>query len=125
MIMSHENAPLTRRKFVRRAATGAGLLAACGTLVTLVNRTRTRAVRDHSVENPLAYRLDHLDEVDPKWLHHESPGRFQTPLVQSRRITVGPEDRIYIGATAPSPCSTPMVTCLPSSTWTAPRAVWL
>jgi hypothetical protein len=87
--MKSERFPLNRREFVQEGVKGAGLLAAAAWAA------RAGAA---GKENPFAYDVSRLRKVDPKLIHYEEVRRFRCPHADPRRITVGPDDRVYVAA---------------------------
>jgi hypothetical protein len=87
--MKRSRAMISRRRFLQRGAQGVGLLAVG------VAAARSAKAADKSA-NPFAYDIDRLTHTDPKLIQYEQVNRFASPHPQPRRITVGPENRLYI-----------------------------
>lgn len=48
--------------------------------------------------NPFAYDISKYTTVDPKWLHYEPVAQFKAPRAEARRLTVGPDQNLYLSA---------------------------
>jgi hypothetical protein len=75
---------ISRRRFLRQSAQGAGLLAVGSAF---------GAGKD---ANPFAYDLGRVSKTDPKLVRYEQVGRFACPNPEPRRIALGPENRVYV-----------------------------
>ncbi len=95
--MKIRNASITRRDFLREATGGAGLLAVgSGTLAASIGLGRAASAGNQA--NPFAYDVERLRKTDPKLIHYEQVASFRSPHEDSRRIFIGPDDRVYIAA---------------------------
>jgi hypothetical protein len=95
--MKSRNPAITRRHFIDRTARGAGILAVTGGSIAASIRL-ARGASPGKDPNPFAYDVDRLRKTDPKLIHYEQVGHFAGPNPDPRRITIGPEDRVYIAA---------------------------
>jgi hypothetical protein len=95
--MKSRNPAITRRHFIDRTARGAGILAVTGGSFAASIRLACGASPGKD-PNPFAYDVDRLRKTDPKLIHYEQVGHFTGPNPDPRRITIGPEDRVYIAA---------------------------
>ena len=95
--MKSRNPAITRRHFIDRTARGAGILAVTGGPFAASIRL-ARGASPGKDPNPFAYDVDRLRKTDPKLIHYEQVGHFTGPNPDPRRITIGPEDRVYIAA---------------------------
>jgi len=95
--MRNRKQTITRRRFIKETARGAGVLAASGAAVVASTR-RARAAGAGKDANPFAYDLERLRKTDPKLIHYEQAGRFPSPYPEPHRIAVGPEDQVYVAA---------------------------
>ena len=95
--MKNRNRAITRRHFINRAVRDAGLLAVSGVSIATSVRL-ARGASPGKEPNPFAYDVERLRKTDPKLIHYEQVGRFAGPKPEPRRITIGPEDRVYIAA---------------------------
>ena len=86
---------LSRRQFIQAGAYTAGAVALTGTTVGVTRRLMTPKPAEG---NPFAYKTAHIAETDPKWLHYEEVTRFPCPRSDARRISNGPNDRLYLAA---------------------------
>ncbi len=57
-----------------------------------------RAASVGTEPNPFAYDVERLRKTDPKLIKYEQVGHFPCPNPLPRRITVGPDDHLYIAA---------------------------
>jgi hypothetical protein len=48
--------------------------------------------------NPFAYDVDRFTRTDPNLVHYREINRFTPPQSGARRIVIGPNDRLYVGA---------------------------
>ena len=88
---------ISRRDFLKETAGGAGILAV-GTGSFAASIGLGRAASAGKDPNPFAYDVERLRQTDPKLIHYEQVGCFPSPNADSRRIAIGPEDRVYIAA---------------------------
>jgi len=95
--MKNPNRDITRRRFLKETAGGAGILAVgSGSFAASIGLARgASAGKD---PNPFAYDVERLSKTDPKLVRYEQVGRFPSPNPDARRIAIGPEDRVYIAA---------------------------
>lgn len=84
---------ISRRQFIDAAAIGC-LAASSAALAGSVKLAG--AETDSGSANPFAYDLSRFTTTDPKLIRYEEIGRVSCPHPQPRRITVGPDDRIYV-----------------------------
>ncbi len=87
--MKRSKVIISRRKFLQRGAQGVGLLAMG------VAAARPAKAADRSA-NPFAYDIDRFTHTDPKLIRYEQVNRFPSPHAQPRRLSIGPENRLYI-----------------------------
>jgi hypothetical protein len=90
---------LTRRRLIAGSATGAALLAVGGGAGWFVSRSR-RLLPGGGRKEKLPPRLEvgiekHFDIDDDRILYKEV-GRFETGFHNQRRVTVGPDDRVFV-----------------------------
>jgi hypothetical protein len=95
--MKKQNLTITRRDFLKETAGGAGILAV-GTGAFAASIGLGRAASAGKDANPFAYDVERLRQTDPKLIHYEQVGSFRSPHEDSRRIAIGPDDRVYIAA---------------------------
>jgi sugar lactone lactonase YvrE len=95
--MKNRNQSITRRRFLRETAGGAGMLAV-GSASFAASVGLARGASAGKDANPFAYDVDRLRKTDPKLIHYEQVGHFTSPGHDPRRIVIGPEDRVYIAA---------------------------
>jgi hypothetical protein len=95
--MENKDQNITRRRFLRRTAGGAGLIAVgSGSFAASVRLARgASAGKD---PNPFAYDVERLRKTDPKLIHYEQVGHFACPSFLPRRIAIGPDGHVYIAA---------------------------
>jgi hypothetical protein len=86
--LSHSN-PVSRRRFLHHGVGGATLLMGLFPV-----GTKAASARD----NPFSYNIDRYRKVDPKWLHYEKTGSFDSPKPDPRRIAMDREDRLYLAS---------------------------
>ena len=95
--MKKQNQAITRRDFLKETAGGAGIFAmGSGALAASIGLGRAASAGTEA--NPFAYDVERLRKTDPKLIHYEQVGSFRSPHEDSRRIAVGPDDRVYIAA---------------------------
>lgn len=95
--MKKQNQAITRRDFLKETAGGAGIFAmGSGALAASIGLGRAASAGTEA--NPFAYNVERLRKTDPKLIHYEQVGSFRSPHEDSRRIAVGPDDRVYIAA---------------------------
>ena len=95
--MKNRKQIITRRDFLKETAGGAGILAVgSGSFAASVGLGRAASAGKDA--NPFAYDVERLRKTDPKLIHYEQVGSFRSPHEDSRRIAVGPDDRVYIAA---------------------------
>ncbi len=82
---------ISRRRFIRQSAGGAGWLAAGGASLAAAAAAPPNA-------NPFAYDLDRLSKTDPKLIRYRQAARFACPGPAPRRLALGPDNRLYIAA---------------------------
>ena len=82
---------INRRQFLRRSTAAAGFLAAAAAV------SQPKAATAPEV-NPFAYDVSRLRKTEPNLIHYEQAGRLPCPRAQPRRLTVGPDDHLYIAA---------------------------
>ena len=87
----------SRRRLLAYGAGGAGLVAVGGTIGTIAGRSVRGGAREDDHTNPFAYPVDPLAPVDPEWVHFEQIAGHTVPFEQVKRITIGPDGRVYIG----------------------------
>jgi hypothetical protein len=95
--MKNRNRTITRRRFLKETAGGAGMLAV-GSGSFAVSAGLARGGSAGQEPNPFAYDVERLRKTDPKLIHYEQAGHFPGPNPDPRRIAIGPEDRVYIAA---------------------------
>jgi len=95
--MKKSNQTITRRDFLKETAGGAGLLAA-GSASLAASIGLGHAASAGKDANPFVYDVERLRQTDPKLIHYEQVGSFRSPHEDSRRIAIGPDDRVYIAA---------------------------
>ena len=95
--MKKEKQSITRRDFLKETAGGAGILAV-GTGSFAASIGLGRAASAGKDANPFAYDVERLRQTDPQLIHYEQVGSFRSPHEDSRRIAIGPDDRVYIAA---------------------------
>jgi DNA-binding beta-propeller fold protein YncE len=95
--MKNRNQSITRRRFLRETAGGAGMLAV-GSASFAASVGLARGASAGKDANPFAYDVERLRKTDPKLIHYEQVGHFVSPGPDPRRIVIGPEDRVYIAA---------------------------
>jgi DNA-binding beta-propeller fold protein YncE len=95
--MKKKNESITRRDFLKETAGGAGILAV-GTGSLAASLGQSRAASAGKDANPFAYDVERLRKTDPKLIHYQQVGSFRSPHEDSRRIAIGPDDRVYIAA---------------------------
>jgi hypothetical protein len=86
--------PLTRRKFLERSARATGLLG----FAVVAQRGIEANPRAARSVNPFAYDLSHLSKTDQKLVHYHEVGRISALREDSRRLAIGPDDRLYVAA---------------------------
>ncbi len=86
--MDTSNRTITRRQFIRRAASSAGLMAAAA--ATLHPCTVQTA------DNPFAYDVQRLEKTDPRLIAYDQARRFPTSNRGARRLAVAGEGQIYV-----------------------------
>jgi hypothetical protein len=94
--MKDETHDMTRRRFLQGTARGAGILAVGGSIASSLPLARAGSPGKDA--NPFALDVDRLRKTDPKLIHYEQVGLFSSPAPNSRRIVIGPEDRVYVAA---------------------------
>jgi hypothetical protein len=95
--MKNKNQTITRRRFLKETAEGAGFLAV-GSSAFAASVGLARGASVGKDPNPFAYDVERLRKTDPKLIHYEQVGHFAGPSPNPRRIVIGPEDRVYIAA---------------------------
>ncbi len=95
--MKNRNQRITRRRFLEGTARGAGVLAvSSGSIAGSI--PLVRAASPGKDANPFALDVERLRKTDPKLIHYEQVGQFPSPNPSPRRISIGPDDRVYIAA---------------------------
>ena len=95
--MKNRKQTITRRRFLKETAGGAGILAVgSGSFAASVGFVRAGSAGNDP--NPFAYDVERLRKTDPKLIHYEQVGQFRGPSPDPRRIVIGPSDRVYIAA---------------------------
>ena len=78
----------SRREFFGQAAGGMAILGA-------IASQRGQAA-EKATANPFAYNVSHLQKTDPKLIAYEESARWKAPHAEAKRITIGPDDTLYI-----------------------------
>lgn len=86
--MKREFQLASRREFLGQTASALAILGA-------IASQRTQAAEPKS-RNPFAYDVSHLQKTDPKLITYEEVTRWKAPHAEAKRITVGPNDSIYL-----------------------------
>lgn len=86
---------VTRRSFLKHGAT-AGALAAAGSALDIWEQLALAA--NSADTNPFAYDVSKLAKTDPALIHYSEVGRIRCPHKGPRRLTCGPDDRLYLTA---------------------------
>jgi hypothetical protein len=95
--MKNRHESITRRDFLKEATGGAGLLAVgSGAFAASIGLGRAASAGNDA--NPFAYDVGGLSRTDPKLIAYEQVASFRSPHEDSRRISIGPDDRVYIAA---------------------------
>ncbi|MFO1499748.1 MAG: hypothetical protein U1G07_15370 [Verrucomicrobiota bacterium] len=94
MAHSQPKSMLTRRQFVRQSVISGGLITLSSSLALGDSSPRS----GKTDENPFQYDLSRFQKTPPELLHYEEVGRISSPHPEPARITVGPDDRIYLAA---------------------------
>ena len=95
--MKKKNQTVTRRDFLKETAGGAGIIAlGSGSFAASIGLGRAATAGKDA--NPFAYDVERLRKTDPKLIQYEQVGSFRSPHEDSRRIAIGPDDRVYIAA---------------------------
>jgi hypothetical protein len=81
----------TRRQFLGETAARAGAIGLSATALVAAKAQVTR-------KNPYEYDVERLRVVDSKLIHFESIKRFATRQPEPHRMTLGPDQRIYLAA---------------------------
>jgi hypothetical protein len=81
-----------RREFLADGLRSAALVAA------LVSGRSPAAEKKAGTPNPFAYDLTHFSRTDPKLVAYEQTASWKCPHAEPRRISAGPDDRLYICA---------------------------
>jgi hypothetical protein len=85
---------LSRRQFLGRSVQIAGIagFAAVAQRAMASGATAVRSV------NPFAYDVSRLSQTPPELIHYREVGRISDLREDARKLVVGPEDRLYLGA---------------------------
>ena len=78
----------SRREFFGQAA---GAMAVLGVIAT-----QRAAAAENQPKNPFAYDVSHLQKTDPKLIAYEEKSRWKAPHAETKRITVGVDDTLYV-----------------------------
>lgn len=84
----------TRRQFVSRGLTGAGLCAA----VLSRGTSPAQASEAPRKANPFAYPSIPEPKIDPQLLNYEQVAQFKCPRPEAKRLACGPSGTIYVAA---------------------------
>jgi hypothetical protein len=82
---------LNRRGFLGQA----GMLVIAG---SIAGKTLPVAGQSGRKPNPFAYDLSKVSRTDPTLVLYEETARFACPHPEPRRLTIGPDERLYIAA---------------------------
>lgn len=82
---------LSRRRFLRSGG-GLGLLG----LAAGAHPTARAAAPGR--DNPWAYDVSRYETTDPQWIRYREARRFPAPRADARRLVVGPDGRVWLGA---------------------------
>jgi hypothetical protein len=80
----------SRREFLRGSVAAAGLVG--------LGLAQTTPGAEKGGKNPFAYDVSRLSKTDPKLIAYEQRHRFASPHPEPKRITVGPDDRVYVAS---------------------------
>ncbi len=80
----------TRREFFGQTAGAMAILSA-------IASQRGQAA-EKSAANPFAYDISRLQKTDPKLIAYEESARWKAPHAVARRITIGPDETLYVCA---------------------------
>lgn len=83
---------VSRRRFVQQG------LAAAGLVGLGQSATAKPPARKSAGTNPFAYDVSKYTKVDPKWLHYEQVGQFKPARSEPRRLSIGPDQNLYLSA---------------------------
>jgi hypothetical protein len=82
---------VSRRGFVKR---GLGTAAVTATAAATLGQAASKPASS----NPFAFDVEKYRKTDPTLLHYEQVGRFPVPRSEARRLTMGPEEKLYVSA---------------------------
>lgn len=82
---------LSRRQFIDRGIRGAGFCVLGG-----AGLAAAEASGKDGAANPFAYDVERLTRIDPKLIAYDQVANFSGLHSEPRRITVGPQDRLYV-----------------------------
>jgi hypothetical protein len=80
---------LSRRRFLHGGISGATLFLGLKPSTSVAASAR---------DNPFSYNLDRYRKVDPKWLHYDRTGGFDSPRPDPCRIAIDRQDQLYLAA---------------------------
>ena len=83
--------PLTRRQFFSRGSVAAGLISLAASAAQGQTSAKEKA-------NPFAYDVSRLTQTDPKLVQYTQVRRIASPRENARRISIGPDDALYLTA---------------------------
>jgi hypothetical protein len=91
----HRKPRLSRRHFLKRSVHATGILSMSSSAALVVSGQSSAEGRE---SNPFAYDIGQWAKTDPKLIHYQEAARFSSPRGQARRITSGPDGRLYLAA---------------------------
>ncbi len=96
-----ENSKITRRRFVKNSAVGAGLLSAGGIAGWFATRHASAPIVEKVSRPPLdprfTYDVSRFSKTDPALLHYGESASIPTGFTDPTCLAVGAEDAIFVG----------------------------